>query len=227
MARGWKIWTALWIVYFVWGSTYSAIKVSVETLPPAALGRVSLHPRRSAARSDPRRPPEAPRRSVGTGPCGRRARGRTPRLWRRCRHPCRDADRLERRGRHRRIGAAAGHPLADDSHGSESRARPSSARRGSRRAALIVVPTGVSGGSSAVGLALMLGASISWSIGSFSLGRMPLPPDPFVSTVYEMLGAGLVLVVAALASASGTISRLRTSRRPRSLPGCTSRSPAR
>ncbi len=34
MARGWKVWTALWIVYIVWGSTYFAIKVSVRTLPP-------------------------------------------------------------------------------------------------------------------------------------------------------------------------------------------------
>ena len=34
MARGWRIWTALWIVYIVWGSTYLAIKVSVETMPP-------------------------------------------------------------------------------------------------------------------------------------------------------------------------------------------------
>ena len=34
MARGWKIWTALGIVYIVWGSTYFAIKVSVETMPP-------------------------------------------------------------------------------------------------------------------------------------------------------------------------------------------------
>src|SRR3989304_9262182 len=28
------LWTALWTVYLVWGSTYLAIKVLVETLPP-------------------------------------------------------------------------------------------------------------------------------------------------------------------------------------------------
>jgi drug/metabolite transporter (DMT)-like permease len=28
------VWTALWIVYIVWGSTYLAIRISVETLPP-------------------------------------------------------------------------------------------------------------------------------------------------------------------------------------------------
>ena len=29
----WKLLTALWTVYLVWGSTYLAIKLSVETLP--------------------------------------------------------------------------------------------------------------------------------------------------------------------------------------------------
>ena len=29
----WKLLTALWTVYLVWGSTYLAIKLSVRTLP--------------------------------------------------------------------------------------------------------------------------------------------------------------------------------------------------
>jgi drug/metabolite transporter (DMT)-like permease len=33
-APGWKIWTALGLVYVVWGSTYLAIRYTVETLPP-------------------------------------------------------------------------------------------------------------------------------------------------------------------------------------------------
>src|SRR6187397_733550 len=32
-AARWKLLTALWTVYLVWGSTYLAIKLSVETLP--------------------------------------------------------------------------------------------------------------------------------------------------------------------------------------------------
>ena len=31
---GLAVWTALWIVYLVWGSTYLAIRVMVETVPP-------------------------------------------------------------------------------------------------------------------------------------------------------------------------------------------------
>src|SRR5690349_11120432 len=30
----WKVWSALWIVYIVWGSTYLAIALMVETIPP-------------------------------------------------------------------------------------------------------------------------------------------------------------------------------------------------
>jgi drug/metabolite transporter (DMT)-like permease len=33
-APPWKVWTALWIVYIVWGSTYLAIALMVETIPP-------------------------------------------------------------------------------------------------------------------------------------------------------------------------------------------------
>ena len=29
-----KVWTALWAVYILWGSTYLAIAIAVETLPP-------------------------------------------------------------------------------------------------------------------------------------------------------------------------------------------------
>ena len=34
MSHGSKVWTALWAVYIIWGSTYLAIAVTVETLPP-------------------------------------------------------------------------------------------------------------------------------------------------------------------------------------------------
>jgi drug/metabolite transporter (DMT)-like permease len=35
---GWLVWAALWVVYIVWGSTYLAIRVTVETLPPLLAG---------------------------------------------------------------------------------------------------------------------------------------------------------------------------------------------
>src|SRR5919108_3893859 len=33
-APAWRQWGALWIVYVAWGSTYLAIRVMVETVPP-------------------------------------------------------------------------------------------------------------------------------------------------------------------------------------------------
>jgi drug/metabolite transporter (DMT)-like permease len=39
-APGWQIWTGLAIVYVVWGSTYLAIRVVVETMPPLLSGGV-------------------------------------------------------------------------------------------------------------------------------------------------------------------------------------------
>jgi drug/metabolite transporter (DMT)-like permease len=59
--------------------------------------------------------------------------------------------------------------------------------------ALVVVPGG-DGASSAVGLALGLGASVSWSLGSFFGHRLPLPRDGFVATTWEMLSAGVILL---------------------------------
>lgn len=33
-APAWQVWLGLWAVYIVWGSTYLAIRITVETLPP-------------------------------------------------------------------------------------------------------------------------------------------------------------------------------------------------
>jgi drug/metabolite transporter (DMT)-like permease len=74
--------------------------------------------------------------------------------------------------------------------------------------ALVVAPGGFEGGSAAVGLLIMLGASLCWSGGSYVSRRVALPADPFVATVYQMLGGGLVLVVAALAAGeAGSLDR--------------------
>jgi drug/metabolite transporter (DMT)-like permease len=67
----------------------------------------------------------------------------------------------------------------------------------------VVGPGGLRGGSAAVGLLIMLAASLSWSSGSFVSRRLRLPRDPVVATVYEMLGGGLVLVTAGLVAGEG------------------------
>jgi drug/metabolite transporter (DMT)-like permease len=64
--------------------------------------------------------------------------------------------------------------------------------------ALIVVP-GLGAGSTALGLAVMVSATMSWSLGSFLSRRLPLPHDPFVATAYEMSAAGVLLLLGAAA----------------------------
>ena len=66
--------------------------------------------------------------------------------------------------------------------------------------AFVVGPGWSAGGSEAVGLLIMLTASVSWSLGSFASRRLRVPGDPFVASAYEMLGGGAVLLVAAIAT---------------------------
>ena len=71
-AAGWQVWLGLWIVYLVWGSTYLAIRVVVETVPPFLSAGVRFV---VAGRGDARVPGLAPR---ARRCCGRRARSCSP-----------------------------------------------------------------------------------------------------------------------------------------------------
>jgi drug/metabolite transporter (DMT)-like permease len=62
---------------------------------------------------------------------------------------------------------------------------------------LLVVAPGLGAGSTALGLAVMISASMSWTLGSFLSKRLPLPRDPFVASVYEMGFGGAFLAVGA------------------------------
>jgi drug/metabolite transporter (DMT)-like permease len=199
-----ELWLALWVVYIVWGSTYLAIKVAVRTLPPlltagtrflaasALLAVLLLVVRRSL---------RAPRREALTAMAlgvvllafgvglvhvaetridssvAAMIAGSVPLqivVWRTL-----AGERVPR-----------GTALA--------------ALVGLGGLALVVGPGGFEGGSVAVGLLVMVTASIAWSRGSFVAHRLRLPSDPFVATVYEMLGGGLVLTAAALATGEGS-----------------------
>lgn len=193
-----ELWAALGVVYLVWGSTYLGIKVAVRTLPPLLTGGTRFLAAAvvlAGILTVARRPLRASRRealsAAGLGvvllACGvglvhvaetridsgvaAMIAGSVPLqivVWR--------ALARERVPRPTVLAAAIG--LVG--------------------LALVVGPDGIGGGSVAVGLLVMLVASLSWSRGSFVARRLSLPPDPFVATVYEMLGGGTVLVVAGL-----------------------------
>ncbi len=203
MARGWNIWAALGIVYIVWGSTYFAIKVSVETMPPLLsagfrfivagllLGTI-LALRRTPLRVPWREARAALALGVLLLTCGVGVVGLAE-------------TRIDSSVAAMIAGSV---PLQVILWRTLAREHVATATKvaavvGIGGLALIIGPAGISDGSAAIGLAIMLCGSIAWSTGSFISRRMPLPKDPFVATVYEMIGGGLVLIVAALAVGEG------------------------
>ena len=190
----WKLLAALWTVYLVWGSTYVAIKISVRTLP-AFLSAGS--------------------RFLLAGTLLALILVLTGRSIRVSRRELLSSALVglsllvlgvgvvtlaETRIDSSTAAMIAGSvPLQVILLRTLARERVALATRlsvlvGLGGLALVVVPGG-EGSSSAVGLALMLGASVSWSLGSFFGHRLPLPADGFVATTWELLTAGLLLLV--------------------------------
>jgi drug/metabolite transporter (DMT)-like permease len=191
-APAWKVWTALWIVYLVWGSTYLAIRVMVETVPPllgagtrfAVAGAVMigvLSLRRSV------RPTRAQLLSAllvgillpGANAVVTVAEQEVPSsvaalliasvpLW----------VILMRRGSGERV----------------SRAGIGAVLVGFAGVALLLRPGEQSGDATVLGL-----AAVMWASGSFASPRLKLPGDPLVSTGWQMLLGGLVIVAVGLA----------------------------
>jgi drug/metabolite transporter (DMT)-like permease len=50
------------------------------------------------------------------------------------------------------------------------------------------------GSGSPLGVAIILCAALSWSIGSFLSARLPMPANPFAASVYEMAAGGIALL---------------------------------
>src|SRR2546428_9901711 len=63
--------------------------------------------------------------------------------------------------------------------------------------AILVVPGGLNGTIDPVGALMLFGATLSWALGTFLSPRLDTPRNAFVSTSYQMLAAGIVLLVVA------------------------------
>jgi drug/metabolite transporter (DMT)-like permease len=195
-----RLWTALWIVYLVWGSTYLGIKIAVRTLPPlltagtrflAAAGILALVA--VAARRSLRVPPREALAAVGLGVAlltlgvGMVHVAET-RIDSSVAAMIAGSVPLQIVLLRRLVGERVPHATAV------------AAFVGLVGLALVVGPGGFGGGSEAVGLLVMLCASVSWSLGSFASRSLRVPSDAFVASAYEMLGGGTVLLVAAIAA---------------------------
>jgi drug/metabolite transporter (DMT)-like permease len=195
-----KLWTALWIVYLVWGSTYLGIKVAVRTLPPlltagtrflaasAILSLVAVVARRSL-RVPPREALAAAALGVALLTLGvGMVHVAETRIDSGVAAMIAGSVPLQIVVLRRLVGERV------------PRATAIAALVGLAGLALVVGPGGVGGGSEAVGLLIMLSASVSWSLGSFASRSLRVPGAPFVASAYEMLGGGAVLLVAAIAA---------------------------
>jgi drug/metabolite transporter (DMT)-like permease len=65
--------------------------------------------------------------------------------------------------------------------------------------ALLMVPRGATGQVDPLGLLMVLAASFSWALGTFASPRLRMPRDPIVSTALQMLAGAAVLLLTGVA----------------------------
>jgi drug/metabolite transporter (DMT)-like permease len=194
-----RVWIALATVYVVWGSTYLAIELAGETIPPlfAAGARFVAAGLLMAAFTAWRRGPRVLR--IGRaelGTCiliGALLPGANAVVFVAERHVPTGLSALI-------IGSV---PLWIVLLRVLRGDRPPAAAlagvlAGFGGLALLVRP---SGGAPLWAMLLLVVAAVMWATGSFLSGRLPLPADGFAATSYEMLAGGAILLPIGLATA--------------------------
>ena len=81
--------------------------------------------------------------------------------------------------------------------------------------ALLLKPGEQSGGATLLGLGAVVVAAVMWASGSFASPRIRLPGDPLVSTGWQMLLGGVVIVAVGLAL--GEVGEVTSTRSQRGL----------
>jgi drug/metabolite transporter (DMT)-like permease len=192
-APGWQVWLGLWIVYIVWGSTYLAIRVVVETVPPflsagfrfsfaGAAMLAFLAWRRSPAVLRPGRRQLLACLAVGTLLMGANAVVSVAEVD----VPSSMAALLiasvplwvivYRRALGDRVAAIS----------------VAAVLVGFAGVALLLLPGEQTGGAPILALLTVVAAAAMWAGGSVSSTRLALPRDPFVSGGWQMLLGGAV-----------------------------------
>ncbi|MGH2808921.1 MAG: EamA family transporter [Actinomycetota bacterium] len=199
-APTWLVWTSLWIVYIVWGSTYLAIRIVVETMPPMLAGAARfvvagailylfLMLKRGARAMKVSGREIAASAFVG----GALLMGGNGLVM------------IAEQGVPSGLAALliATVPLwvvlmRRVTGDKVSRGTLGGVGVGFVGVALLVLPGEASTGADTGGVILLLIASLSWAIGSFLSPKLPLPKDPFTSTAVQMLCGGLILLLVGL-----------------------------
>jgi drug/metabolite transporter (DMT)-like permease len=210
------VWAALGVVYIVWGSTYLAIRVTIETLPPflsasfrflvAGSLLYAFSIRRGDRRADRPGWPQWRSAAIVGGLLFLGGNGGV--VWAEQRIPSGVAALL-----------VATVPLwmALIGFGALRERLPRVAVAGLvvgfAGTALLIRPTG-DGGIDTVGALVVVGGSLCWAIGSLYSRRAPLPSRPLVSASMQLLCGGAILGVVGLAG--GELGRFEPSSLSRS-----------
>jgi drug/metabolite transporter (DMT)-like permease len=202
-----KVWTALWAVYVIWGSTYLFIAIAVETIPPL----VAVSTRFIAAGVIMA---AIVKRRGGSMRVSRAAFGSCVLIG--CLLPGANAV-LFYAERNVPTGLAslliASVPLwvvLLRLWGRERlRARTlAGVGVGFAGVAVLLRP---SGGATTAGILLCLLSALMWSVGSVAAARLPMPSDSFAATAWEMLAGGVVMLPWGLVGAGGLSPSLGSS----------------
>jgi len=201
VSRGARVWTALWVVYIIWGSTYLAIAITVETIPPL----LAVSTRFIAAGSIMA---AFVLHRGGTMRVSRRAFGSCILIG--CLLPGANAV-LFYAERNVPTGLAsliiASVPLWVVVQRLALRERMSvpvlvGVGVGFAGVAILAQP---SGGATTTGILLCVLSAVMWSLGSVASARLPMPADSFAATAWEMLAGGVVMLPFGLTSV-GSVS---------------------
>jgi drug/metabolite transporter (DMT)-like permease len=194
------VWLCLGIVYVVWGSTYLAIRVAVETMPPLLMGAARFTAAGLLLYGVARFRGAPSIRSLTRAQIG----------------ACWLVGSLLAAGGNGVVNVAEQYipsslaalvissvPLwvvlmRRVTGDSVPRVTLASVAVGFGGVALLLLPGGATHLGKPIGFVLVLCAAFSWALGSFSSQRVPLPPDALLSTALQMAGGGLTLLVAGL-----------------------------
>jgi drug/metabolite transporter (DMT)-like permease len=196
-----QVWAGLLIIYVVWGSTYLAIRVMVETVPPllgsglrfliAGAGMLAF----LAVRHGPDAVKATRRQLAGAALVGLLLPGANAVVT------VAEVDVpsglaalligsvplvviLLRKATGERVAAAS---LAGVGIGFAG-------------VALLLLPGERPEGATLIGMLALIGAAVMWGTGSFSAPRLTLPSHPIAATGWQMLLGGIIITVAGLAA---------------------------
>jgi len=200
------IWAALGTVYVVWGSTYLAIAIAVQTLPPLLTGSVRfltagliLCAWLAFTGANLRVTARELRGAAVVGVLLLASGNGLVMV----------AERTVPSGLSALILASIPlwivvyRRLAGDSIGRDLLA---GVLLGVAGVAILVVPGGLSGAINPIGVLVLLTATLSWALGTFLSPRLGQPRDALVATAYQMLAGGAALTLAA--ALGGEMSRV-------------------